>query len=394
MIFFQILIFNPFDLKFKKSIYLQSIICDTMPGSRASSRRKSSSSKETSIKSFFSKETPSVKDEKTSPSKTSDYESEEGSRSTTPSTDPSRSTTPSSSDLTKDDESRENSQESDVKSEDKEGIAVKREVGDMKQEDDDEMDIFATANEDEDDKINVKAALMTGLLTDDVKKEEERVAEETRRLELQEEAKRKQELAKEQELLSTQQRFDRLQKLLGKSKFYSDFLLNKMKSHEASMELKKQAMEARTKKRAEMSQDAEEETKKGGKRGRGKKDNEGPRSKKIKVGDESVATSDQSEVAKNRNEHHRKFEGKDIPANQPMLLTGGIMRSYQLEGYEWMATLWENGINGILADEMGLGKTIQTVALFCHMYEMGVSGPFLVVAPLSTVPNWVNEFKR
>merc|ERR1712029_1146746 len=59
-----------------------------------------------------------------------------------------------------------------------------------------------------------------------------------------------------------------------------------------------------------------------------------------------------------------------------------------------MATLWENGINGILADEMGLGKTIQTVALFCHMYEMGVPGPFLVVGPLSTVPNWVNEFKR
>ena len=53
-----------------------------------------------------------------------------------------------------------------------------------------------------------------------------------------------------------------------------------------------------------------------------------------------------------------------------------------------------SGINGILADEMGLGKTIQTVALFCHLYEMGVPGPFLVVAPLSTVPNWVNEFKR
>ena len=50
--------------------------------------------------------------------------------------------------------------------------------------------------------------------------------------------------------------------------------------------------------------------------------------------------------------------------------------------------------SGILADEMGLGKTIQTVALFCHMYEMSVPGPFLVVAPLSTVPNWVNEFKR
>jgi ATP-dependent DNA helicase len=33
-------------------------------------------------------------------------------------------------------------------------------------------------------------------------------------------------------------------------------------------------------------------------------------------------------------------------------------------------------------------------ALFCHLYEMGISGPFLVVAPLSTIPNWLNEFKR
>jgi SNF2 family DNA or RNA helicase len=32
------------------------------------------------------------------------------------------------------------------------------------------------------------------------------------------------------------------------------------------------------------------------------------------------------------------------------------MRTYQLEGFEWLAKLYENGINGILADEMGLGK--------------------------------------
>lgn len=70
------------------------------------------------------------------------------------------------------------------------------------------------------------------------------------------------------------------------------------------------------------------------------------------------------------------------------------MRDYQVKGYQWMATLFENGINGILADEMGLGKTIQTIALFCHLIEMGVPGPFLVVAPLSTVPNWVKEFQR
>lgn len=56
--------------------------------------------------------------------------------------------------------------------------------------------------------------------------------------------------------------------------------------------------------------------------------------------------------------------------------------------------LWENGINGILADEMGLGKTIQCIAHIAMMIEKKVTGPFLVVAPLSTLPNWVNEFKR
>ncbi|PKU32875.1 lymphoid-specific helicase [Limosa lapponica baueri] len=56
--------------------------------------------------------------------------------------------------------------------------------------------------------------------------------------------------------------------------------------------------------------------------------------------------------------------------------------------------LWENGINGILADEMGLGKTIQCIATIALMVERGVPGPFLVCGPLSTLPNWMSEFKR
>ena len=43
---------------------------------------------------------------------------------------------------------------------------------------------------------------------------------------------------------------------------------------------------------------------------------------------------------------------------------------------------------------MGLGKTIQCIAVIAHMIEMGIKGPFLVAAPLSTVPNWVSEFKK
>ena len=38
---------------------------------------------------------------------------------------------------------------------------------------------------------------------------------------------------------------------------------------------------------------------------------------------------------------------------QPKCITGK-MRAYQLDGLNWLISLYENGINGILADEMVL----------------------------------------
>ncbi|XP_052214522.1 lymphocyte-specific helicase-like isoform X2 [Dreissena polymorpha] len=84
----------------------------------------------------------------------------------------------------------------------------------------------------------------------------------------------------------------------------------------------------------------------------------------------------------------------DGTITRPALLTGGSLRRYQVEGLNWLKILFENGVNGILADEMGLGKTIQCVALMCQIVTMGAQGPYIVVAPLSTVPNWHNEFRR
>lgn len=81
-------------------------------------------------------------------------------------------------------------------------------------------------------------------------------------------------------------------------------------------------------------------------------------------------------------------------ARQPDLVCGGTMRQYQLEGLEWLTSLYENGLNGILADEMGLGKTIQTISFLAFLREKGTNGPFLIAAPLSTTGNWVNEFKK
>ncbi|CAD7701070.1 unnamed protein product [Ostreobium quekettii] len=72
----------------------------------------------------------------------------------------------------------------------------------------------------------------------------------------------------------------------------------------------------------------------------------------------------------------------------------GKLREYQLKGVMWLISLYQNGVNGVLADEMGLGKTIQTIAFLSHLRSNGVMGPFLIVAPLSTLANWVSEFER
>lgn len=85
-----------------------------------------------------------------------------------------------------------------------------------------------------------------------------------------------------------------------------------------------------------------------------------------------------------------------VSTRQPKLLEGAVMRDYQLDGLEWLVALDLNGANGILADEMGLGKTLQVISLICFLVEMGVGSqaPFIVIGPLSTLHNWVAEFRK
>ena len=95
------------------------------------------------------------------------------------------------------------------------------------------------------------------------------------------------------------------------------------------------------------------------------------------------------------------------------------LRPYQVEGFQWLAFLYEQRLGGILADDMGLGKTVQALALLAHAIEehraaseraasertasehaakRGESvepfAPFLVVAPTSVITNWAAEAER
>ncbi|KAG4157280.1 hypothetical protein ERO13_D02G052600v2 [Gossypium hirsutum] len=88
------------------------------------------------------------------------------------------------------------------------------------------------------------------------------------------------------------------------------------------------------------------------------------------------------------------LSGNTRLVTQPSCIQGK-MRDYQLAGLNWLIRLYENGINGILADEMGLGKTLQTISLLGYLHEYrGITGPHMVVAPKSTLGNWMNEIRR
>ncbi|CAK7898144.1 uncharacterized ATP-dependent helicase Irc5p [[Candida] anglica] len=110
---------------------------------------------------------------------------------------------------------------------------------------------------------------------------------------------------------------------------------------------------------------------------------------------ENLLQNMQQKKTVDQKKKQKKTRGKVVEENrQPKLLTGATMRDYQLDGLDFLVSLYENGLNGILADEMGLGKTIQCISFISFLMEQGITGPFLVVAPLSTVGNWSNEFRK
>ncbi|KAH7128131.1 SNF2 family N-terminal domain-containing protein [Dendryphion nanum] len=219
-------------------------------------------------------------------------------------------------------------------------------------------------------------------------------------------------------------KFQQLEFLMNKSKLYATVMLAQMQRQEDDEKTLDQETKGRTSKQEKIAEKAAAESQRRATRASatigdastaGTADNATPRKKgrgRPKKGEQKISnyfkkekhekpsTQDMVEEALKEAAEEDNVKTADIgiqnlkSARQPKLVTGGTMRSYQLEGLEWMLSLYENGINGILADEMGLGKTIQTISLLAHLWEQKSYGPFLVAAPLSTTSNWVEEFRK
>jgi superfamily II DNA or RNA helicase len=75
------------------------------------------------------------------------------------------------------------------------------------------------------------------------------------------------------------------------------------------------------------------------------------------------------------------------------------LRPYQVEGYQWLTFLQQNGFGGCLADDMGLGKTLQAIAILLRSRELRMQAQedkptSLIVVPASLLHNWSNECSR
>ncbi|MES9883350.1 MAG: DEAD/DEAH box helicase [Sedimenticola sp.] len=83
-------------------------------------------------------------------------------------------------------------------------------------------------------------------------------------------------------------------------------------------------------------------------------------------------------------------EAESLQPETPTTLQADL-RSYQIDGFCWLARLAHWGGGACLADDMGLGKTLQALAL---IVQRAPDGPTLVIAPTSVCSNWIEEAER
>ncbi|XP_053992214.1 uncharacterized protein LOC128883655 isoform X2 [Hylaeus volcanicus] len=84
-------------------------------------------------------------------------------------------------------------------------------------------------------------------------------------------------------------------------------------------------------------------------------------------------------------------EEKAKVSGYELLRQGVELKPYQIWGVNWLLEAFYQKAGAILADEMGLGKTIQSLAFLSALKASSISGPHLIVVPLSTVGNWIRE---
>lgn len=80
----------------------------------------------------------------------------------------------------------------------------------------------------------------------------------------------------------------------------------------------------------------------------------------------------------------------------PFLQEGFSLKDHQKEGVAWLQHLYKSKASGcLMADDMGLGKALQILYFIdWHSRKYANHKPYLIVAPISLLENWKNEYER
>lgn len=197
------------------------------------------------------------------------------------------------------------------------------------------------------------------------KKYEKESVERRKQMEKEEQARRK----KEEEELDAKRQQRKLNFLLTQTELYSHFMSKKQNSQVQIKEDDNENDGLSQKKALELAQKAAE-----------------IQLEKTKSFDKEV-----EEITK---EKSTVITFTDKKYGEPKCFIGNL-KQYQVQGLNWLISLYEQGINGILADDMGLGKTVQCISFLGHLAEeKNIWGPHLIISPSSTLHNWVHEFEK
>lgn len=111
----------------------------------------------------------------------------------------------------------------------------------------------------------------------------------------------------------------------------------------------------------------------------------------------SIKQSYALDIKDNEDELEYRLDATDALKLKPFSIPADLQANlfeHQLEGFQWLCHLEEEGRGGLLADDMGLGKTIQVITFLLHMKAKQKLKPTLIVLPIALIENWVEEIRK